>query len=129
MGQAQSTADRGDSQWWRGNLHAHSLWSDGSDFPEMASDRYKRQGYHFLALTEHDQLALGERWMALSDPRVTNQRLDMYAERFGESWVQMRDGAQGREVRLKPVSYVVVRGFRAYNHRGRREARGMLLYI
>jgi len=102
--QSRSTADRGDPQWWRGNLHAHSLWSDGADFPETASDRYKRQGYHFLALTEHDQLALGERWMALSDPRVTGERLDAYAERFGESWVQMRDGAEGREVRLKPVN-------------------------
>jgi hypothetical protein len=25
-----------DPRWWRGNLHAHTLWSDGDDFPEMA---------------------------------------------------------------------------------------------
>ena len=22
-------------QWWKGNLHTHSLWSDGDDYPEM----------------------------------------------------------------------------------------------
>ena len=104
MEQSQSTAGSGGARWWRGNLHAHSLWSDGADFPEMASDRYKRHGYHFLALTEHDQLAVGERWLPLSDPRVTPERLDAYVERFGESWVQIRDAAEGREVRLKPLN-------------------------
>jgi len=22
-------------RWWKGNLHTHSLWSDGDEFPEM----------------------------------------------------------------------------------------------
>ena len=35
--------------YWKGNLHTHSLWSDGDDFPEMIVDWYKRHGYQFLA--------------------------------------------------------------------------------
>ena len=31
-------------RWWKGNLHTHSLWSDGDDFPEMVADWYKRHG-------------------------------------------------------------------------------------
>src|SRR5205814_702981 len=29
-------------RWWKGNLHTHSFWSDGDDFPEMIADWYKR---------------------------------------------------------------------------------------
>ena len=36
------------ARWWKGNLHTHSLWSDGNDYPEMIVDWYRRRGYHFL---------------------------------------------------------------------------------
>src|SRR5262245_24226725 len=36
-------------RYWKGNLHTHSLWSDGDDFPEMIGDWYKKNGYDFLA--------------------------------------------------------------------------------
>ena len=30
---------RDDAPWfWKGNLHTHSFWSDGDDFPEMVAD-------------------------------------------------------------------------------------------
>lgn len=25
-------------RWWKGNLHTHTLWSDGDDYPEMVVD-------------------------------------------------------------------------------------------
>ena len=42
-------------QWFRGQLHAHSYWSDGRAFPEQAIDAYKQRGYHFLCLTDHNR--------------------------------------------------------------------------
>src|SRR5438874_1811301 len=27
-------------RWWKGNLHTHTLWSDGDDYPEMVVDWY-----------------------------------------------------------------------------------------
>ena len=42
------------THWYKGNLHTHSLWSDGDDFPDSIVARYKRMGYHFLALTDHN---------------------------------------------------------------------------
>src|SRR5262245_29216773 len=36
-------------RWFRGNLHTHSFWSDGNDYPEMIVDWYARHGYQFLA--------------------------------------------------------------------------------
>src|SRR6186997_2621450 len=49
-------------RWYKGNLHTHSLWSDGDDFPEMIVDWYKSRGYHFLALSDHNTLQTGEKW-------------------------------------------------------------------
>src|SRR5689334_5201721 len=42
----------GAPRWWKGNLHTHSLWSDGDDFPEMIADWYRRHKYHFLSMTD-----------------------------------------------------------------------------
>lgn len=50
-------------RWYKGNLHTHSLWSDGNDFPEMICSWYKAQGYHFLGLSDHNLLSQGEKWV------------------------------------------------------------------
>ena len=50
--------------------HTHSLWSDGNGFPEMVADWYKSNGYHFLALSDHNVLSQGERWMSTTEART-----------------------------------------------------------
>ncbi|HND53292.1 MAG TPA: hypothetical protein PLV92_12870 [Pirellulaceae bacterium] len=92
-------------QWFKGNLHTHSLWSDGNDFPEMIVDWYVRQGYHFLALSDHNILSEGEKWI---DVEATVKRgaiggLDRYRKRFGDEWVQTRNKDGKQQVRLKPL--------------------------
>jgi len=46
-------ADPPASPWYKGNLHTHSWWSDGSHPPEMVAAWYKENGYHFLVVTDH----------------------------------------------------------------------------
>jgi hypothetical protein len=88
-------------------LHTHSLWSDGNDFPEMISDWYRQRDYHFLAISDHNVLQEGARWMPLAAiaARGGNQALAKYRERFGPDWVETRgeEGTAGFEVRLKPL--------------------------
>jgi hypothetical protein len=87
--------------WWRGNTHTHTLWSDGDDFPEAVADWYKRNGYHFLAITDHNTLAAAERWVRIpSDGRV-REAYAKYRERFGASWVEERRSGDTLFVRLK----------------------------
>ena len=43
--------------WQKGNLHTHSLWSDGDDFPEMIIQWYKDNDYQFLALSDHNTIS------------------------------------------------------------------------
>jgi hypothetical protein len=112
-GTLQLSAAEAAPRWFKGNLHTHSLWSDGDDYPEMIADWYKRAGYHFLAMSDHNILPEGQRWFALKPPAVVagvvTQRgggavLEKYVARFGADWVEQRDAAGGREVRLKPLA-------------------------
>lgn len=95
-------------RWWKGNLHAHTLWSDGDDFPEMVAEWYREKGYHFLALSDHNVLSQGQRWMPLVnvERRGGKAAMEKYLARFGRAWVETRgQGGEGspREVRLKPL--------------------------
>lgn len=47
-----SDLDRG--EWLRGNLHTHTLQSDGSRPPQEVIDDYASRGYGFLMLADHD---------------------------------------------------------------------------
>ncbi len=40
--------------WLKGNLHSHSTFSDGCWTPEEMVEAYRRHGYDFLAITDHD---------------------------------------------------------------------------
>lgn len=40
-------------KFWRGNLHTHSTNSDGVLPPAEVCERYKAEGYDFIALTDH----------------------------------------------------------------------------
>lgn len=97
-------------RWWKGNLHTHTLWSDGDGFPDMVATWYRDHGYHFLALSEHNVFAQSERWMPA---RAINRRAGVdavarYRQRFGPQWVQSRglaaDGSE--EIRLKTLDEV-----------------------
>jgi len=80
------------ARWWKGNLHTHSLWSDGNDFPEMISDWYRQKGYHFLAISDHNTLQSGQKWMEVEkvQSRSHGQAFEKYLSRFGKSWVETR---------------------------------------
>lgn len=100
-------------RWFKGNLHTHSLWSDGDDYPEMIADRYKQAGYHFLAISDHNVLAEGTHWLEMKGPTVVVGIVDQqgggpvladYLKRFGPSWVEQRDTDGKKFVRLKPLA-------------------------
>jgi len=91
-------------RYWKGNLHTHSLWSDGDDFPEMIADWYKTKGYDFLALTDHNILSDGEKWIDVTAKGSRPLALKKYRERFGDRWVETRKEKDKEQVRLKPLA-------------------------
>lgn len=90
-------------RWFKGNLHTHTLWSDGNHFPEMVVDWYASRDYDFLALTDHNIVADHEKWMA-NDAVVRRggrSALADYRKRFGQDWADERDQDGKLQVRLK----------------------------
>lgn len=43
-----------EGDWYKGNLHSHTVNSDGKLTPEQAVTLYRQYGYHFMCLSEHD---------------------------------------------------------------------------
>jgi hypothetical protein len=92
------------ARWWKGNLHTHSLWSDGDDYPEMITEWYKARGYHFLALSDHNIIADHERWISVVKSKGGEPAFEKYLTRWGDKWVQTREVEGDKEVRLKMLS-------------------------
>jgi len=90
-------------RYWKGNLHTHSLWSDGDDYPDMIADWYASHGYNFLTLSEHNVIAEGERWIDGMSAPLRKLATEKYRKRFGPSWVEERDEKGKTMVRLKPL--------------------------
>ncbi len=48
------------SRWYKGNIHTHTTESDGDAEPEKVVGWYRRHGYDFLVLSDHNHLTLFE---------------------------------------------------------------------
>ncbi|MEO7298536.1 MAG: hypothetical protein ABI042_08170 [Verrucomicrobiota bacterium] len=90
-----------DEQWFKGNIHTHSLWSDGDGYPEMIVEWYKTNAYDFLALSDHNVLQKNERWTNIETNKAGTNGFAAYLKRFGTNWVEQRERDGVRETRLK----------------------------
>ncbi len=83
-------------QWYKGNLHAHSYWSDGHEFPEMIMDWYKTNGYDFTVLSDHNILAEGDKWVTISNKEHLQKGFQSYLKKYGSDWVKHQIDSAGR---------------------------------
>ncbi|MBM3875098.1 MAG: hypothetical protein FJ386_00035 [Verrucomicrobia bacterium] len=84
---AQGVAADAGARWFKGNLHTHSFWSDGDDFPEMIADWYRTHGYDFLAISDHNTFQDTNRFREITGNRLYEAALEKYQRRFGD-WVE-----------------------------------------
>jgi hypothetical protein len=98
----QVLAADGVFRWYRGNLHTHTLWSDGDDYPEMVALWYKEHGYDFLSFSDHNTLLRKERWINVIENKGGQKAFDKLSSRFPQNWVETRTNQVGvQEIRLK----------------------------
>ena len=93
-------------QWWKGNTHTHTLWSDGDAAPEHVADWYVKHAYNFLVLSDHNVLSEGERWVPVSESEGSSLRaadVELLEARFGPGWVVERRDGDRREMKLKTL--------------------------
>lgn len=94
----------GGDEWYKGQTHAHTRWSDGDELPETVIDWYKSHGYHFLAISDHDYLMKGENWKTIEKTgrfSPTPAEVERCQKRFGPDWVVLRGEGENRQIRLK----------------------------
>src|SRR5688572_24883326 len=68
--------------WYRGNLHTHTINSDGDSSPWDLVGWYKRNGYQFLAITDHNTFTdpadfdsnPNDNFLLLGAEEVTNEK-------------------------------------------------------
>ncbi|WP_425636156.1 histidinol-phosphatase [Algoriphagus yeomjeoni] len=90
-------------QWYKGNLHTHSYWSDGDDYPEMIMDWYKSHDYDFVVLSDHNTLASGEKWKLIPKSPSHEMGFQKYVEKYGDKVIFREDSAGRIEVKLKTL--------------------------
>ncbi|MDO5566405.1 MAG: hypothetical protein Q4G59_07080, partial [Planctomycetia bacterium] len=93
-----------EAQWFRGNLHMHTLRSDGDAFPEEAAALYKRLGYHFVALTDHNSTHENpDIWIKLGQKNLTAETVSRYKKNFGFPLEKkMIDGSEAYRLKTFP---------------------------
>lgn len=106
---AQTLQAVGPLKWYRGNLHTHSLWSDGDDYLEAIALWYREHNYDFLGFTDHNVLADKERWIDVEKSKGKQQAFDKLKQRFPNGWVEERKTEDKLETRLKTFREVADR--------------------
>ncbi|QEG34231.1 CehA/McbA family metallohydrolase domain-containing protein [Bythopirellula goksoeyrii] len=95
--------------WYRGNMHTHSLWSDGDDYLDNIALWYRENGYQFLVFTDHNVLADTERWIDVEKSKGGQNAFEKFKSQFPEH-VQERTNAEDKlEVRLNTFQDVAGR--------------------
>jgi hypothetical protein len=93
--------------WYRGNLHTHSLWSDGDDYLETIGLWYKEHGYDFLCFTDHNVLpSASDHWVSVDRNGSGPKALGKLKSKFPGNWVETRTVGGKTEVRLKTLAEV-----------------------
>lgn len=95
-------AAQGES-WYRGNLHMHSLWSDGNVFPEDAAAWYRDHGYQFVCLSDHQALQINpDQWLEVGSKKLSRAEADRYQAAHPAS-VDVKKAGGKDLIRLKTV--------------------------
>lgn len=90
-------------EWYRGNLHMHSLWSDGNAFPEDAVGWYRDHGYQFVTLSDHQALQLDTNaWIEVGTKKLSREQAERYQAGHPASVEHRKEGAK-EYLRLKTI--------------------------
>ncbi|CAL65355.1 PHP domain-containing protein [Christiangramia forsetii] len=98
-----STTTAQESKWYKGNLHTHSYWSDGDEFPEMIMEWYKDHDYQFVALSDHNIIAEGVKAKIIPQEKIYQKAFKKYLKKYGKDWINYRETTKGIQVQLKTL--------------------------
>lgn len=97
----KSTSEDLKKSWYKGNLHTHSFWSDGDEFPETILDWYKSNDYQFIALSDHNTVSMEEKWIQVREDSIYQKSFENYLATYGDDWVEHKTDSGKVHVKLK----------------------------
>ncbi len=110
-------------RWYRGNLHTHTINSDGDSAPDAVARWYKEHRYDFLALTDHNYftdpqglnsfLAAKEKFLLLTGEEVTSryESKPVHVNAFGlKSTIDPKFGSNVVETLQMNVDHIRAQG-------------------
>ena len=92
--------------WFKGNMHTHSLWSDGDDYLESIALWYRDHDYQFLVFTDHNTLADRERWVNIDKSKGGAVAFEKLKQKFLSSKELQGDENAQREALVQKFSFV-----------------------
>ena len=86
--------------WFKGNLHTHTLNSDGDSTPDDVVRWYREHGYHFVTITDHNYLTSVDGLNALhgADDKFVVIKGEEVTDRFGDKPIHVNG--------LDPASFI-----------------------
>ena len=67
-------------------------------------DWYKSHGYDFISLSDHNTLAVGQKWKAIPRQPLRQRRFEEYLARYGSDWVTYKTDSAGQiSVKLRTL--------------------------
>jgi hypothetical protein len=93
--------------WFKGNLHTHTLNSDGDSTPDDVVRWYREHGYHFVTITDHNYLTSVDGLNALhgADDKFVVIKGEEVTDRFGDKPIHVNG--------LDPASFIKPPGGRS----------------
>jgi hypothetical protein len=84
--QTSSPKSQAPSPWFKGNLHTHTLNSDGDSTPDDVVRWYREHGYHFVTITDHNYLTSVDGLNALhgADDKFLVMKGEELTDRFAD---------------------------------------------
>jgi DNA polymerase (family 10) len=76
----------------RGDLHAHTNWSDGRDSTERMVQAARSLGYAYFAITDHSERAWASRTLSVAD--VPKQRAEIQSVRNRVAGIELLHGVE-----------------------------------
>jgi DNA polymerase (family 10) len=81
----------------RGDLHVHTLWSDGRDSSEAVIRAVRKLGYEYVAITDHSESSKASRTLSVDRMRQQMAEIQLLRMRFPDIAI-----LQGTEVEILP---------------------------
>ena len=91
------------ARFWKGNMHAHSYWSDGNTYPEEVAYWFKSHGYNFLAVTDHNILQQTDKWYHVDRNKERQSNYKEYLKHFGGVGLETDKRDDGLWVKLRKI--------------------------